>query len=244
MKKALEFMKFPLLFVFIGLLLFSACQEDDDNPTPFEKGTLTDIDGNVYTTIKIGNQWWMMENLKVKTFRDGTPITDGQSASVWLDTTASYCLFDNNTTAPGLLYNWKAINATQNLAPAGWHIPTDQEWKTLEKYLGMSQSDADRSGWRGTTEGNELKLPGLTGWSSYGDNWPDNSSGFSASAGGCRLPTAVFGDPALFSSGFWWTNSAKDDTTAYFRYLDYKTSTVFRSAVSKSYGFSVRCVKD
>jgi uncharacterized protein (TIGR02145 family) len=244
MKKALQFIKLPLLLLFMGLFLFNACEEDDNNPTPFEKGTLTDIDGNVYTTIKIGSQWWMMENLKVKTFRDGTPLLDGQSSAVWLDTTAAYCLFDNNTSAPGLLYNWKAVNASQNLAPAGWRIPTDQDWKTLEKYLGMSQSDADRSGWRGTNEGNELKLPGLTGWSAYADNWPDNSSGFSASAGGCRLPSAVFGDPALFCTGFWWTNNAKNDSTAYFRYLDYKNSAIYRSAVSKSYGFSVRCVKD
>jgi uncharacterized protein (TIGR02145 family) len=233
-----------LLSMVMIFLAVTGCDEEDESPIVYETSTMMDIESNVYTTIKIGNQWWMTENLRVTTFRNGQPIPNGQLSQDWTDSSAAYCMFQNDPVAPGLLYNWYAVQSASGLAPAGWHIATDEDWKELEKTLGMSAADADKSGWRGTTEGNKLKLAGTTGWSAYQDNWPTNESGFSADAGGCRLPTSVWGDPALFSTGFWWTASSKDNDRAYYRYLDYKTSTVYRSADSKLYGFSVRCVKD
>jgi len=242
LKKYLNFI-LPLLLM-AGIITFSGCDEEEESPIVYETSTMMDIESNVYTTIKIGNQWWMTENLRVTTFRNGQPIPNGQLDQDWTDSSAAFCLFQNDPVAPGLLYNWLAVASANGLAPAGWHIATDEDWKELERSLGMSAADADKSGWRGTTEGNELKLFGTTGWSPYQDNWPTNESGFSADAGGCRLPTAVWGQPALFATGFWWTASPRDDDRAYYRYLDYKTANVYRSADSKLYGFSVRCVKD
>lgn len=232
-----------MLILGLSLVVFQSCEEEEI-PAIKETGTVTDIDGNVYIAVKIGNQWWMAENLRVKSFRNGAAINDGQVDSVWIQQSAAYCLFGNDSASPGLLYNWYAVNSAEGIAPQGWHIPTDEEWRILEVELGMSDSDARNSGWRGTTEGNELKMPGNSGWTLFKDNWPGNESGFSAAAGGCRLPDGVWGDPGLFAAGFWWSASAKDFQRSYYRYLDYKHPNVYRSADSKSYGFSIRCVKD
>jgi len=99
-------------------------------------GTVTDIDGNVYQTIKIGDQWWMAENLKVTHYRNSDPIphvTDGGTWSYLF--TGAYCEYDNNpanVAIYGRLYNWYAVGDSRNIAPEGWHVPSDDEWKQLE----------------------------------------------------------------------------------------------------------------
>ncbi len=238
--------KYIVSCLFLMFFAFSiSCKKDEQDIISFEKGTLTDIDNNVYQTIKIGNQWWMAENLKVKTFRNGTPISQHQTNESWEDSLPSFCLFDNTESAPGLLYNWFAINSSDNIAPAGWHLPSDSEWQELEKYLGMSAEEAGKKGWRGDKEGDKLKSGNTTGWISFSDVWSNNSSGFDALAGGCRLFNGVWANPGLFATGFWWTNSeSSDEGQAYYRYLDYKKSSIYRSICNKKYGFSVRCVKD
>ena len=228
------------------VLTFIACQ-DDDKPavSANETGTMTDIDGNVYKTVKINGKWWMSENLKVKTFVDGTSITDGQTDNNWKDTLAMYCLYNNISSAPGLLYNSAAVISNKKLAPQGWHIATDAEWKDLEQSQGMSAATADLFGWRGSDEAQKLKIEGTQGWMRYLDLWPTNESGFSAGAGSCRLPNGTFGDPGLLHTGFWWTatTSATSNELLY-RYMDYKKTSVLRSHCESGYGFSVRCVKD
>jgi len=236
-----------ILFSFITLTFaFSSCDDEETTPTIMnETGTMTDIDGNVYKTVKINGKWWMAENLKVKTFRDGTSILDGQSDNNWNDTLAAYCLYNNLSTAPGLLYNSYAVLSAKELAPQGWHIATDEEWKNLEQSQGMSVATSNLFGWRGSEEAQKLKIAGSQGWVRYADLWPTNASGFSASAGSCRLPNGTFGDPGLLHTGFWWT--ASTDATSgelLYRYMDYKKTTILRSHVENGYGFSVRCVKD
>lgn len=233
-----------ILLIGLILLFMNSCK-DDNNPTPVkETGTVTDVDNNVYQTIKIGNQWWMAENLKVTKFRNGNMIRNAQSNADWNDTVAAYCLYDNNSNAPGLLYNWYAVNDKVGIAPHGWHIPTDEEWKTLEKYLGMSQTEADKLSWRGNNEAANLKMESPNGWSIFENIWSTNESKFTALAGGCRLFNGTWADPGLFATGFWWTSTSHPDNEAYYRYLDYKSSQIFRSHVPSNYGMSVRCVKD
>ncbi|MEO8149686.1 MAG: fibrobacter succinogenes major paralogous domain-containing protein [Bacteroidia bacterium] len=226
------------------IMLAPGCKEDSKTTPALETGTVTDIDNNVYKTVKIGNQWWMAENLKVKKYRNGNLIPQSQASTDWVNITPAYCLYDNNAAAPGLLYNWYAVTDTNNLAPAGWHIPTDEEWKTLEMSLGMSQAEADKFSWRGINEGEKLKIEAPLGWTRYGDVWAKNESGFTALAGGCRLFNGVWADPGLFATGFWWAATEHNDNESYYRYLDYKNADVFRSHVSKNYGMSIRCVKD
>jgi len=234
---------FLLLF-----FIFQGCKPDEETAPALETGTVADIDGNVYQTVKIGNQWWMAENLKTSRYRNGVYIPSIDDSAGWVSSSAgACCTYENGTSqspTPGLLYNWYAVHDTGNIAPAGWHVPTDAEWKTLEQQLGMSQSESDQSGWRGTHEADKLRVESPKGWTEYDDVWSTNESGFTALAGSCRLPNAVYGQPGLFSTAFWWSLSEKNGADAWYRYIDYKSSEVFRSHESKSYGFSVRCIKD
>ena len=234
------------------LLMSSGCKEDEEVPVILETGTMTDIEGNIYMTVKIGSQWWMAENLKVKRYRDSSLITQANTDVQWSTDTAGaytpYGNYDNITNASvyGYLYNWHAVRNTSSLAPTGWHIPTDEEWKTLEREIGMSATETDNSGWRGSDEGEKLKKESPQGWTQYSDVWSTNESGFTALAGGCRLFDGRPTDPGLFATGFWWTSSTYTGTNseAWYRYLDYKKKNVFRSTCSKNYGYSIRCVKD
>ena len=235
---------FLFILICFNFLIVSSCKKETDNILLFETGSVKDIDNNVYKTVKVGNHWWMAENLKVKTYRNGIPIPHAQSENEWLNATGAYCVYDDNDYAPGLLYNWNSVIDSSNIAPAGWHIPSDQEWKELEIHLGMTQADANKLNWRGTNEGEKLKIEGREGWSAFENVWATNESGFTALAGSCRLSNGTWGDPGLFATGFWWSSSSFSDNSIWYRYLDYKESRIFRSKISKGYGFSIRCIKD
>lgn len=237
-----------LIYFIVALFILAGCEKDEDPVPVIETGTVADVEGNVYRTVKIGDQWWMAENLRVKKYRNGISLQSLTSDADWsMASSGGFCTYENdpdNFQSYGLLYNWHAISDTSNLAPEGWHIPTDAEWKMMEMYLGMNQADTEKSGWRGTNEGDKLKIKENIGWSPFGDVWATNESGFTALGGSCRLPNAGFGQPGLKSTGFWWTNALAEGGGAWYRYLDYKNSNVFRSHDSKLYGFSIRCIKD
>ena len=231
----------PLLLV---VLVFNSCEEDDENPTPvIETGTMADVEGNEYTTVKIGSKWWMAENLRVTKYRNGNPIPFVQNTiDEWSTSLDAYCSY--SPTAPGFLYNWSAVNNPSQLAPEGWHIPSDDEWKELEKHLGMTNDQAEGTGWRGDDQGEKLKMEGNSGWSVYDGIWSTNESGFSAEAGSCIMFDGKSGFPGLQYHGFWWSITEHDSNNSWYRYLDYKNKDVFRSHGNKHYGFSVRCIKD
>lgn len=239
-----------LMILLLGsLCFFTSCEKkiEEVKEPVFEKGTVTDIDGNTYETVKIGDRWWMAENLKTTKFRDGSDITFISRVNPlrWDTINASaYCQYEDNVSAPGFLYNWHAVNDSRGLAPDGWRIATDEDWKELERHAGMSSNDADGLAWRGTYEGDHLKVKAPEGWTRFGTVWGDNKTGFSALAGSCRLFNGNYGVPGLKQTGFWWTSSSSESGQAWYRYLDYKKSQVFRSHIMHSYGMSVRCVKD
>lgn len=239
-----------LIILIVGMpaMLVNSCKKETETIVAVpETDSIKDVNGNIYKTVKIGNQWWMAENLRVTMYRDSTFILHFQNDTMeWNHTTAgAYCLFDNNDNAPGFLYNWYAVSNIKNIAPPGWHVPSDDEWKTLEKQLGMSQADADKFGWRGTHEGEKLRIKSPEVWKRYDEVWSTNESGFTALAGGCRTFNGDFSIPLDFgSTGFWWTSTNQGDNEGYYRYLDYKNANVYRSHASKNYGCSVRLVKD
>jgi uncharacterized protein (TIGR02145 family) len=208
--------------------------------------TVTDIDGNVYKTVKIGSQVWMAENLKVTRYRNGDPIPNVTGASEWKRlSTGAYCNYDNNSSNAstyGRLYNWYAVNDRRNIAPAGWHVPTDEEWRQLEEYLGMSQSKENETGWRGSDEGGKLKERGTAHWKSP-NNGATNSSGFSVLPGGYRyyLDSAYI---TMSATGHWWSAAACYSNYAWYRYLHYDYSAVARDYGNKRSGFSVRLLRD
>jgi len=233
-----------------GVFLTASSCKKSDNPVVSETGTMTDVEGNVYKTVKIGNQWWMAENLKVKSYRNGVSlqnrISQTSTPADWnASTTGAYTQYDQGTNPPGLLYNGYAVHDSNNIAPAGWHIPSDEEWKTLETIIGMSRENADKSGWRGSNEGDKLKTAGTQYWQPYESVWATNDGGFCATAGGSRIFDGLYSTPSgIVFMGFWWTSTMNQDNETWYRYLDYKKSGVFRSHESNSYGFSIRCVKD
>jgi len=210
-----------------------------------QTGTVTDIDGNTYQTVKIGNQWWMAENLKVTHYRNGNTIPNVTDATEWENlNTGAYCNYDNdasNATTYGSLYNWYAVNNNRNIAPAGWHVPSDAEWKILEMYLGMSQSEADDTGWRGTDEGGKLKEAGTEHWNSP-NTGATNESGFSSLPGGYRNHDGTYDYISILA--FFWSSTEYSSIGAWRRHLHYDTSRVHRDHASKRSGFSVRCVRD
>ena len=227
-----------------------------------ETSTVTDYDGNTYQTIKIGEQWWMAENLKVTNYSDGTQIPLITNNTEWGDlvdnnTDRAYCYYNNNanneTETYGALYTWAAAmngnesssnnpSGVQGVCPTGWHLPSDDEWKELEIYLGMSQTEADEIDWRGTDEGGKLKEIGITNWTSP-NTGATNESGFTARPGGTRHE----GDGLFYginSWGEWWTSTEESGINAWARYPYYNNSKIFRSISNKSHGFSVRCIKN
>lgn len=130
---------YPLVIIGLLLMITSSCKKKEDS-IPLEMGTVTDVEGNVYKTVKIGNQWWMAENLKTTRYSDGTKIPHVPDSLMWINlTTPAYCCYHNDAitykNTYGALYNWFTIN-TGKLAPKGWHIPTDVEWTALINNLG------------------------------------------------------------------------------------------------------------
>ncbi len=215
------------------------CCEPDCPPT------VTDYDGNVYQTVLIGDQCWMAENLEVTHYRNGDPAPNVTDNGTWAGlSTGAYCDYDNdpgNVEIYGRLYNWYAVDDSRNITPEGWHVPTDDEWKQLERYLGMSQWEADGSGPRGTDEGGKLKEAGTVHWNPP-NTGATNESGFTALPGGYRTNSGSFsgiGDHAYF-----WCSTEVDSDYAWYRSLNYGNSQVYRSYLNKSFGFSVRCVLD
>ncbi len=197
-------------------------------------GTVTDIDGNIYQAVTIGTQVWMAENLKVTHFRNGDTIPNVTNNTTWYDlTTGAYCSYNNDTGfvgTYGLLYNWYAIDDNRNIAPAGWHVPSDAEWQTLVDHLGGSG-----------VAGGKMKDTGTMNWQSP-NTGATNESGFSALPGGFRGYSGNYyytGSNAAF-----WSDTEYDRYGAWYRYLYYDYSGVDRYYYGKQSGFSVRCVKD
>jgi uncharacterized protein (TIGR02145 family) len=210
--------------------------------------TVTDIDGNVYKTVTIGDQVWMAENLKVTHYRNGDPILNVTSESEWETlTSGAYCHYDNdieNVATYGRLYNWYAVDDSRNIAPSGWHVPTDAEWKQLEMALGMSQSEADDTGWRGTNEGS--KLAGNASLWASGDlknNAGFGTSGFTALPGGVRHSDGTFDGLGHYAP--FWSATEYSMNSAWYRSFHCNGAQIGRSYDHvEEPGFSVRCVRD
>ena len=195
---------------------------------------VTDIDGNVYNVVSIGNQCWMKENLKVTHYKNGALIPTGLSEAQWQATTSGACAdYDNNptnTAVYGKLYNWYAVADPNGLCPTNWHVPSDTEWDTLVNYLGGD-----------TIAGGAMKEIGLTHWASP-NTGATNSSGFTGLPGGTRNGSGAFFN--IGSNGYWWSSTETNANNAWLRDLDDNDGLVYRSYDNKKNGFSVRCLRD
>ena len=184
----------------------------------------------------------MAENLKVTHYRNGDPILTVTDAYKWKKLKyGAYCNYDNNDSNAdtyGCLYNWYAVDDSRNIAPEGWHVPTNEEWKELEIDIGMSQSQAESTRWRGTDEGDKLKS--TNGWNNGGNGTEDY--GFSALPGGFRSINGLYN--RMGYNAYFWSAFEDNSSNAWDRYLYYGSSDVGRDNYDKRYGFSVRCVRD
>jgi uncharacterized protein (TIGR02145 family) len=200
----------------------------------------TDADGNTYTTVSIGTQVWMKENLKVSKYRNGNLIPTNLDNASWKNTTSgAYAIYNNdaaNNNTYGKLYNWYALADSRGLCPTGWHVPSDAEWTTLKTFLGGTNVAGGKMKSTGTIEA------GTGLW--YAPNQDaTNSSGFTAFPGGCRnaggTTSNVIGD-----TGFWWSSTEGTSTFAWYRGLQYTSANSYRASNGKTSGFSVRCLRD
>lgn len=209
-------------------------------------GTVTDIDGNVYQTVKIGNQRWMAANLKVTHYRNGDEIPNVSGSTAWAGLAAgAYCDYGNdanNVSVYGRFYNWFAVNDSRSIAPEGWHVASDDEWKQMEIYLGMSQAAADSfPAWRGDDQGGKLKEIGTTHWNNPNAG-ATNETGLTGLPGGSRGNDGFFG--YLRQYAHYWCSTESNVANAWSRSLGYDQSAVGRYVYDKQGGFSVLCVKD
>ncbi|MFA4907305.1 MAG: FISUMP domain-containing protein [archaeon] len=198
--------------------------------------SVIDIDGNVYRTVKIGNQMWMAENLRVSHYRNGDVIPNITDNMAWNNlSTGALCDYNNdvnNVVTYGRLYNWYAVNDSRNIAPTGWHVPTDAEWQTLVNYLG-GESVA--------VAGGKMKEVGTTHWQTP-NTGATNESGFSALPGGHRDGSGAY--LGIGYGGYWWSATENNSSDAWSWSLGYGYSGIYRGDYDKRYGFSVRCVGD
>jgi len=236
------FNKLFLIIVIAIMILSVSCKKDPTSSNV--PATINDFDGNVYNTIVIGNQVWMAENLKVTHYRNGELIPNVTNNAEWAGlSSGAYSSYDNNNSNVsdyGFLYNWHAVNDNRNLAPEGWHVPTEDDWQQLDRYLGMSDSQINGSYDRGTDEGGKIKETGTSHWNSP-NTGATNSSGFSAVPGGNRAGGTF---RSIGDFGYWWSSTEHNNNVAWVRVLFHNSSSFGRGSTVAHYGYSVRCIRD
>ena len=225
-------------------------------------GTVTDIDGNVYNTIQIGSQNWVQENLKVTQYRNGEAIPTGLDVNAWLSTTegayANYYDDPNNAAIYGNLYNWYTVDDERGLCPEGFHVPSDNEWTTLERSICSLENDDDSCetifpyddlsvGWRGTDEGGKMKEEGTEHW--YPPNTgATNESGFTAFPGGWYYSPgeSQFSSNGITFHSYFWSSTEYNNNEAWIRSHNHDESRIFRTwdNAFKNRGHSIRCVEN
>ncbi len=197
---------------------------------------VADSDSNIYNTVAIGSQIWMAENLKTTKYQEGSEIPNVTDNTTWSNlTSGAFCWYDNDSATykitNGALYNYYAVTDSRNLCPAGWHIPDNGEWNILETYLGGSGM-----------AGGKMKEAGAFHWASP-NTGADNTSGFSGLPGGYRSVNGIFLDSGYY--GFWWSSTEYSASGAWVLYLGYDKLYTYKGYdVSKTIGFSVRCIRN
>jgi uncharacterized protein (TIGR02145 family) len=193
-----------------------------------------DADGNNYNSVVIGNQEWMAENLKTTRYDDGTPVAPVTDNSGWENLTyGAYCWYDNeinNKNTWGALYNWYAVTDTHKLCPTGWHVPDDTEWMQLIDFLGGE-----------LVAGGKMKETGTSHWANP-NTGATNTSGFTGLPGGIRGGFGGFYN--VDNLGYFWSSTSFSTGNAWCKALYYNAEDIGNAPFPKSFGFSIRCIRD
>ena len=245
-------MKNGIIVASVALLFITGCKKDEEDPQPTPTPpppaiTVTDMDGTTYSTVTIGGQIWMAENLRTTKYRDGSAIPEVTDNAAWqgLSTGAwsNYGNFAGNNATYGKLYNWHAVNDARGLCPQGWHVATDAEWKTLETTLGLPASELNIAGYRGDAENVGGKMKSAIDLWEPPNTGANNSSGFSGLPGGHRNADGQFVGVRYY--GDWWSATQVDAMYAWSRSLDNEDPGIYRYGdLSKKDGSCVRCLRD
>ncbi|HNY45148.1 MAG TPA: fibrobacter succinogenes major paralogous domain-containing protein [Bacteroidales bacterium] len=210
--------------------------------------TITDIDGNIYRTVKIGTQCWLADNLKTTKYNDGTEIQNVTLNTEWnVLSTGAFCWYNNdanNKENYGALYNYYAVE-TGKLCPEGWHVATDNEWKELEGFVDseykVGNSIWNNESWRGSDVGIRLKASYF--WLGGSQQDKSDSHGFSALPGGVRNGDTG-GFERLEEWGLWWSSKNDVETNVYRRNLEKNKDNIARFPSNPKSGYSIRCIKN
>ena len=236
---------FVLALIGVSSILIISCNKNDEDDN--DPNTLKDIDGNVYTTVTIGTQVWMVENLRTTKYRNGTPIAHpGTNINEWRNNiSGAYAWYDNDEITYknpyGALYNWYAVKNPAGLCPAGWSVPIKEDWETLTNYLGGD-----------VVAGGKLKERGTTHWESP-NTGATNESGFTGLPGGIRIGfldnwggenCGVFSGMSRF--GIYWssTGTGEHNIWHFYTFNDESESGLDDDEISETFGLTVRCIKD
>lgn len=255
MKTLVNKMLLGPFFIAILFLAFS-CEKEKVKPVDT---SIKDVDGNVYTSVIIGDQEWMAENLKTTKFADGNPIDyPGIDTVLWhSNTTGAYAWLNSdevNKDRYGALYNWYAVTDSRGLCPTGWRVSSTQDWQQLINYLsstyGWTNNADDFNGIANklksclmvnSPRGGECVSSLHPRWHYHESHVGTNDFGFSALPGGNRSGDRFSGMGAY---GFWWCNDTGNDIATRVS-INYDRGRVYISSnFSKISGFSVRCIKE
>jgi uncharacterized protein (TIGR02145 family) len=219
--------------IFLLATTTTSCTKDNfPLLVPPDPTTVTDIDGNVYPIAKICDKFWMTENLRTTRYNDGTVIPTGLSNTAWAASTTGACAFYSDTSANNLaygkLYNWFAANNTK-LAPTGWHVATEAEWVALIDCLGGS-----------SVAGGKMKSTSAL-WATP-NTGATNSSGFNGLPGGWKAGSGNYA--LLGDAGYFWSSTERNATQGQYFLLSTNSASTATNGATKTFGYSVRCIKD
>jgi uncharacterized protein (TIGR02145 family) len=242
-------------------------QDPDPNTDPIDisfeivNGTVTDIEGNIYETVKIAGHEWMAENLKTTKYRDGSEIEfPNEDNSLWIaNNNGAYAWYkdDNiNGSYYGAVYNWYAVVNSKQLCPEGWRVPNNTDWAHLIDYLQAEYSlsnDKDAVGGIGNRlkSCRQVRSPLGVGcattqyprWDEHEMHYGFNTFGFSALPIGSRNSDGGYiAKAGLF--GHWWSISGNTADEAYAWYITFDNAALFNSSSKKVSGYAVRCIKN
>lgn len=222
-----------LVLIVVGIQVRSIEAQED---FLVSNNVVKDYDGNVYETVLIGSQVWLSENLRSERFQDGSKI----------DTAFIPDDDSSKLSAHGRLYSWHDVADRRNICPVGWRVATDEDWKALERAIGLDEDEVDDKGWRGDGAALSLKANQSKSIFDRFDSSIVNQVKFNARPSGIKWKRWYFAQ-GMYSE--FWTGSSATENKAYNRTLAYswwspQKGKIYRSALSKDYMFSVRCIKE
>jgi uncharacterized protein (TIGR02145 family) len=265
MKKNIPIRIITLLSVGVIIMLVNDCTSDILKPTDdlnsksngyelkkadlYHPGPVAhDIDGNKYRSVRIGTQIWMAENLKVTHYSNGDAIPNITGTRQWSDlSTGAYCDYANDPNYSytyGKLYNWYSVDDSRNIAPKGWHVPSDAEWRTLILFLDPNaRIPTYDNAVESYIAGGKLKENGNSHWNNP-NTGASNEVGFTALPGGVRDDLGGYFQIGYF--GQWWSSTSVVYTIfAWSRFIRWDSGNLYGSQHQhKTWGLSVRCIKD